>query len=140
MREDFLIFLAAAADKAGIAEQTSGVVAAGNSRLDKGREEYGENSWRDKTPEELAAELAEECIDGPTWAALFAARVRDGDDFLPDDAAHLAAIAQEVSVKLLQAWRVSTHLLTEALEDSRKRRADAEVVVPEPPVTCLDTP
>jgi hypothetical protein len=35
---------------------------------------------------------------------------------------------------------VSTHLLTEALEDSRKRRADAEVVVPEPPVTCLDTP
>jgi hypothetical protein len=142
MREEVRSFLVEAAEKAGLGQEASGVVAAGNGRLDKGAREYGEDSWKGKTPEELAAELAEECIDGPTWAGIFAARVREGDEFLFEDAEHLALIAQEVSVKLLEGWSAATHLLTEALEDSRQRkRAQVEKVTPPPePVTCLDTP
>jgi hypothetical protein len=142
MREDVRTFLAEAAAKADIAHETSVVQAAAKDRLDKGAEEYGEEAYKAKTPEEVLGEMGEEAIDYPTWSALFALLCREGDFFLPEDGEHLAICAQELSAKVLRVWRDSTHQMAEMVEEARQNKAlyDAKTTPPPPPVTCLDTP
>jgi hypothetical protein len=118
------------------------VQAAAKDRLDKGAEEYGEEAYKAKTPEEVLGEMGEEAIDYPTWSALFALLCREGDFFLPEDGEHLAICAQELSAKVLRVWRDSTHQMAEMVEEARQNKAlyDAKTTPPPPPVTCLDTP
>lgn len=101
-------FFRQVARQAGLSGLTDEFITACGSRLAKGAQEYGgDNSFADKPPEWLLRNAAEEGIDLPAWAVLFAQRARSlaAAGELDADQVQLAiAHALDAAASALRAW------------------------------------
>lgn len=102
------------------------------ARLVKGGEEYGEDSFRERTFPEVLAEATQEGEDFPSWLVLGVHLLRD--EQLPQGTReHIEMMLIAASAKVFEAWQI-LELALEMYEEDRPKAP------PSRPVTCLDTP
>jgi nucleotide-binding universal stress UspA family protein len=115
-------------------EDATDFIAGVLNRLRKGEREYADNPAADRPMEEIMAEVVEEAEDVGGWVS----RAWEGvprEPISPAAAEHARRMLIDMVVDGHRI-RAKAHLYLEFLEDARREAP----TVPEPPVTCLDTP